>query len=178
MKRIIQLLLGLFLVALIASSVSWKPARTAEIASPIYGVAIPADYRSWKVVGVSQETGKLNELRIIFGNDLAIKAFERGTLPFPDGATIVKVGWQRQASDRDNAALGVHQAYVPGPRSKIADVQMMVKDSRRYSTSGGWGFGKFEAGMPQSEALHQTCFACHLGYATRAQDYVFTHYAH
>jgi hypothetical protein len=129
------------------------------------------------VIAPSQETGTLNELRIIFGNAVAIKALQHRTRPLPDGAVIVKVGWQREASTRDDGALGKHTAFVPGSRSTVADVQIMVKDSKRYAVSGGWGFGKFESGVPLSAAIHQTCFACHLAFATKARDYVFTRYA-
>ena len=147
-----------------------------EAASPLYGVSIPAGYRQWQAIAPSEERGNLNEMRIIFGNATAMKAFEQGTRPFPDGSIIVKVGWKRTASARDDAALGSHQAFVPGARSSIADVQMMVKDARKYRASGGWGFGKFENGQPLSLAVHQTCFGCHAAFV-RANDFVFTRYA-
>jgi hypothetical protein len=51
----------------------------------------------------------------------------------------------------------------------------MVKDSKRFPDTAGWGFADFKDGKPQSEALHQACFACHAPAAE--QDYVFTRYA-
>lgn len=161
----------------LSAALPFTSGSAANEASPIYGVTIPAGYRNWEAIGTSQETGKLNELRIIFGNAVAIKALRAQTRPVPDGAVIVKVGWQREASTRDDAALGMPTAFVPGQRSKVADIQIMVKDSKRYAATGGWGFGKFEAGVPLSTAIHQTCFACHLAFATKARDYVFTNYA-
>jgi hypothetical protein len=174
-----KLPLGLVAAAVVALSASLPSASgsAANEASPIYGVTIPSGYRNWGVIAPSQETGTLNELRIIFGNAIAIKALQEQIRPLPDGSVIVKVGWQREASTRDDAALGKQTAFVPGARSAVADVQIMVKDSRRYTASGGWGFGKFESGVPLSPALHQTCFACHLAFATKARDYVFTRYA-
>jgi hypothetical protein len=163
-------------IALMFVSIPFTGGSAGEAVSPIYGVAIPAGYRQWSAVAPSQETGKLNEIRIIFGNAVAMNALERGTRPLPDGSILVKIGWKREASAQDDAALGSPQAFVPGARSSVADVQMMVKDAKKYPASGGWGFGKFENGTPLSAAIHQTCFACHAA-NVRANDFVFTHYA-
>lgn len=157
-------------------SIPFATGSAGEAVSPIYGVSIPAGYRQWQAVAPSEEAGKLNEIRIIFGNAIAIDALEHNIRPFPDGSVLVKVGWQRVASEGDDAALGSPQAFVPGARSAVADVQMIVKDARRWPASGGWGYGKFEGGTPLSAAIHQTCFACHAANA-RANDFVFTHYA-
>jgi hypothetical protein len=52
----------------------------------------------------------------------------------------------------------------------------MVKDSRKYSATGGWGFAQFDkAGKPADEAKLKTCFGCHV--PVKARDFVFTHYA-
>jgi hypothetical protein len=157
-------------------SMPFASGSAGEAVSPIYGVAIPAGYRQWAAVAPSEESGRLNEIRIIFGNPIAMRALERGTRPFPDGSIMVKVGWKRVPSARDDAALGSPQAFVPGARSAVADVQMIVKDAKKYPASGGWGYGKFENGTPLSAAIHQTCFACHAANA-RANDFVFTRYA-
>lgn len=163
-------------IAGILASTSFAGGSAGEVVSPIYGVAIPDGYRQWSAVAPSEEAGKLNEIRIIFGNAIAMKALEQGTRPFPDGSILVKVGWKRVASARDDAALGSPQAFVPGGRSSVADVQLIVKDAKRYPASGGWGYGKFENGTPLSPAIHQTCFACHAA-NVRANDFVFTPYA-
>jgi hypothetical protein len=64
-------------------------------------------------------------------------------------------------------------ATVPGEPTTI---QVMVKDSRRYASTGGWGFGRFINGVPADAAQHQTCFACHAA-RVKDRDYVFTRYA-
>jgi hypothetical protein len=51
----------------------------------------------------------------------------------------------------------------------------MVKDSRKYAATGGWGFAQFKDGKPADKALLQACFPCHE--PAKAQDFVFTHYA-
>jgi hypothetical protein len=51
----------------------------------------------------------------------------------------------------------------------------MVKDSRKYAATGGWGFAQFKDGKPAAAALLRTCFPCHE--PVKARDFVFTHYA-
>jgi hypothetical protein len=68
--------------------------------------------------------------------------------------------------------FGNAQSFVAGPAT---NVQFMVKDSRKYASTGGWGFAQFKDGKPADEALHNTCFACHVPVKTR--DFIFTHYA-
>jgi hypothetical protein len=43
----------------------------------------------------------------------------------------------------------------------MAGVQIMVKDSKKYASTGGWGFGRFIDRKPVDEAQHKTCFPCH-----------------
>jgi hypothetical protein len=141
--------------------------------SPIFGVTIPPGFREWQLIAVSHEAGSLNELRAILGNDMAMKAFREGTLPFPDGAIIAKVAWKQVPSVRDNQALGQVQAFVPGdPTTR----QFMVKDSKRYASTGGWGFGRFIDGRAVDGAQHRTCAPCHQAFAN-GHDMVFTRYA-
>jgi hypothetical protein len=51
----------------------------------------------------------------------------------------------------------------------------MVKDSRKYASTGGWGFAQFNDGKPADEAVHNTCFSCHE--TVKARDFVFNRYA-
>jgi len=51
----------------------------------------------------------------------------------------------------------------------------MVKDSKKYASTDGWGFGHFNDGEPASRAMLKTCFPCHQ--AIESRDLVFTHYA-
>ncbi len=141
--------------------------------SPIFGVKIPVGYRQSEMVGMSHEAGNLDELRGILGNALAIKAFRDGTLPFPYGATIAKLTWKHVPSVGDDAALGSMQAFVPGAATAV---QIMVKDSKKYAATGGWGFGRFIGGKPVDEAQHATCFPCHQANA-KGHDFAFTRYA-
>jgi hypothetical protein len=155
-----------------ASGVSPSVNSAADNASPIYGVTIPAGYRQWELIAPSHEA-ILDELRGILGNPVAMTAYREGSLPFPDGTILAKVAWKHVPSVQDNGALGKFQAFVPG---RATTVQIMVKDSKKYAASGGWGFGRFIDGKPVDEAQHETCFPCHSAFA-KQHDFVFTRYA-
>jgi hypothetical protein len=143
-----------------------KPEARAAV-SPIFGVAIPKGYRRWELIGVAQETGALDELRAVVGNARAVQAYKTGALPFPDGTVLVKLAWKHEQSK------AFAPAFVPGAATTV---QVMVKDSKRYAATGGWGFGRFIDGKPADEAQHRTCFACHSANASE-HDFVFTRYA-
>jgi hypothetical protein len=68
---------------------------------------------------------------------------------------------------------GVKGAFVTGDATTV---QIMVKDSKKYASTGGWGFGRFINGKPVDEAQHKTCFACHEAHASD-HDFVFTRFA-
>jgi hypothetical protein len=147
-------------------------------ASPIYGVTIPPGYRDWKLIAVKQLllSGKAEQLRAQLGNDLAVKALEEGTVPFPDGSIIAAIHWTRVPSEDNNKVL---DGPFPGTQSFVVgspvNVQFMVKDSKKYAATGGWGFADFKDGKPGDKALHETCFGCHV--PARDHDFVYTRYA-
>jgi len=143
-----------------------------EEAAPIFGIKIPPGYRDWRLISVAHEEGNLNDLRALLGNDAAIKAYREGKLTFPDGTIIARLAWSYVPSEENNKVFGRAQSFVPGPAT---NVQFMVKDSRKYAATGGWGFAQFKDGKPAADALLRTCFPCHE--PVKARDFVFTHYA-
>ena len=165
MKRIACLLVAVATVAGVVAFTARASGRADEAASPIYGVTIPAGYRDWQLIAVNQLlfAGKGEQLRAQVGNDIAIKAFKEGTLPFPDGAIIAAIHWTRVPSEDNNKVLDVPfpgtQSFVIG---SLVNVQFMVKDSKKYAATGGWGFADFKDGKPGDKALHETCFPCHV----------------
>lgn len=151
--------------------------RPGEQVSPIYGVRLPKGYRDWVLISVAQEKGRNNDIRAILGNAIAVKAFRDGTRPFPDGAIIVRLAWRYESSPRNDALFPAPQSFVAGAPT---NVQVSVKDAKRYAASGGWGYGQFEGGLPnQDRALAETCFACHrkLAVTEPGADLVFTNYS-
>ena len=97
-----------------------------EEAAPIYGVRIPPGYRDWSLISVAHEEGKLNDLRAILGNDVAIKAAREGRLPYPDGTIIARLAWSYDPLEESSKAFGRPQSFVAGPPKN--GVQFMVKD--------------------------------------------------
>lgn len=147
-------------------------AEAGSEVSPIFGITIPVGFREWPLINVAHEAGDLNDLRAVLGNSIALEAFQHGTLPFPDGTVIARLAWKYAASDENNAAFGRIQSFVTGAPT---NVQFMVKDSKKYATTGGWGFAQFMHGKPDDKAPLNTCFPCHQ--PARGYDFVFTRYA-
>jgi len=174
MKRIAFMLVAV--AALVGGLAYMAPAseQADGEAAPIFVDKIPPGYRDWRFISVAHEEGNLNSLGAISGNDLAIKAYREGKLPFPDGTIIAALHWRHVPSEENNKVFGRSQSFVAGPPT---NVQFMVKDSKKYASTGGWGFGHFNErdGKPAERASLQTCFPCHQ--AIKARDLVFTRYS-
>ena len=128
-------------------------------------------YEKWQVIGASQSG---NIIDVIVGNPQMIAAYESG-LPvegkkIPDGARMVKIHWNAKKHPDFPAAT------IP---DTLHDLDTMVKDSKRFSATGGWGYGQFnyDAASDNFKPLGTGpgCgFACHTKAAS--VDYVFTRY--
>jgi len=176
-----------FFVAVVAITVLLA-AGVAISAQDKYTVKVPnglafsefRGYESWPVIAISENGGKI---AVILGNPTMIEAYRAGIpangKPFPDGAKMAKVHWNPK---KNEAAPG--QPTVPGTQH---DVDFMVKDSKRFADSGGWGWGAFEydaasdtfrpANMSDSPPQGNDA-KCGLGCHTlvKNRDYVFTDY--
>jgi hypothetical protein len=136
-------------------------------------------YEGWQAVAISH-AGKV---ALILGNPVMIDAYQSGVpgngKPFPDGAKMAKIHWTPKTSETAPAPTTVPDT--------LHDVDFMVKDSKRFADSGGWGYAEFEYDaasdtfMPGTlsdqppQANDAKCgFACHTIVKTR--DYVFTEY--
>ena len=173
MRRIAYVLVAVLALAGVVAYMAPAPGQADGEAAPIFGVKIPLGYRDWRLVSVAHEEGNLNDLRAILGNDMAIKAAREGTLPYPDGAIIARLAWNYDPLEESEKAFGRLQSFVAGPPKN--GVQFMIKDSRKYASTGGWGFAQFNDGKPADETVHNTCFSCHE--TVRARDFVFSRYA-
>ncbi len=172
MKPIVFLLVAVTMV--IGVAVCGDPANgpANEKADPLFGIHIPRGYRDWKLISVAHEAGNLNDLRAVLGNDVAINAYRAGKLPFPDGAIIARLAWSYVPSEENDKVFGRDQSFVAGAPT---NVQFMVKDSRKYGSTGGWGFAQFNDGQPVNAAAERGCYACHVPVEDR--DFVFTRYS-
>jgi hypothetical protein len=101
------------------------------------------------VITVAHEEGNNNDLRVVLGNDIAIKAYRQGKLPFPDGTIIARLAWSYVPPEENNKVFGRSQSFVAGAP---INVQFMVKDSIKYAATGGWGFAQFKDGKPEEDA--------------------------
>jgi len=165
MRRYASTVVVLFAAAMILFS-AFPTVTAADVAAAPTGVTIPKGYRNWQVVAPSQRDDK-DEIRVILGNSIAMKALRAKQLPFPDGAILAKLAWKRvKSAEFDNT-------FVPGEPQRI---EFMEKNAKKYSATGGWGFGRFVNGKPADEAQHGTCWPCHLA-NVKGNDFVFTRYA-
>jgi hypothetical protein len=173
-----------------AATASLTVLGVALAAQDKYTVSVPGGislsevrgYESWQVISISQN-GPV--VAAILGNPTMIQAYQSG-IPgngkaFPDGSKMVKVHWLPR---KNEAAPG--QPTVPGAQH---DVDVMIKDSKRFADGAGWGYGAFEydaakdefrpgntTDMPPQGNDAKCGVACHT--VAKATDYVFTAYAH
>ena len=176
-NRIKRITLMLLVVATVASVVAFRARaarRAAQEATPIFVKTIPPGYRDWRVVTVAHEAGDLNDIRAVVGNDIAIEAYRAGKLPFPEGAIVGRIAWSHVSSEENNKTFGREQSFVAGPPTEFY-LQFMVKDSKKYAATGGWGYSSFgKDGKPSADSAMKTCFPCHE--AIKNRDYIFTRY--
>jgi hypothetical protein len=157
------------------ATVATKTEAASELAKQVIVTTIPPGYRDWKFVSAAHEAGTLNDIRVVIGNDTAIKAYRAGA-PFPEGSIIGRVAWKMIPSEENNRIFGQPQSFVPGDAPDWY-LQFMVKDTKRYAATGGWGYSNFGKDLkPLTDAKTMyACFTCHQ--AVAARDYIFTKYA-
>jgi len=174
MRRIAVGLVAVAAVAGVVTCLACTSGQADEEAPPTFVDKVPSGYRDWKLISVAHEEGNLHSFAAMLGNDIAIKAYREGTLPFPDGAIIAALHWKHVPSEENNKVFGRSQSFVAGTPT---NVQFMVKDSQKYAATGGWGFGHFNgrADKPAAKGVLQSCFPCHQ--KMKARDLVFTRYA-
>jgi Cytochrome P460 len=173
MRRITFLLFTVASLAGVAGYTATASRLNVQEPAPIFLTKIPDGYRTWQFISVAHEEGNLNSFGAILGNDVALEAYKNRTLPFPDGTIIAALHYRFVPSDENNKVFGRDQSFVAGDPTNI---QFMVKDSTKYASTGGWGFGHFNSNRKAvDDAFMKTCFPCHQKMKDR--DLVFTRYA-
>ncbi len=136
-------------------------------------------YEAWQTISVSRNE---KVVTTILGNPAMINAFQSGIpgngKPFPNGAKMAKIHWTPKPNEF------FPETTVP---DKLANIDFMVKDTKRFADSGGWGYGVFDydvasdtfqpgtlASVPPQGNDARCGFACHT--QARSRDYVFTNY--
>jgi hypothetical protein len=137
-------------------------------------------YEGWEAISLSANDRKV---AIIVGNPVMIQAYKAGIpangKPVPDGAKMAKMHFAPKPDD--------HFANTTVPGAQL-DVDFMVKDSKRFADSGGWGYAVFDwdaaaasfkpgtkASKPPQGNDAKCGFTCHT--RVKDKDYVFTDYA-
>jgi hypothetical protein len=118
------------------------------------GVEYTPEFKNWKVISMS--TLFDNSIRVIYGNSIAAEAVETENFhPWPDGSIVVKAVWKQTESPDGEIRPG-----------EFINAQFMVKNSKKYTDTEGWGFAKFSGknlhptGKTASFAK-ESCIACH-----------------
>ena len=178
-KHILAIVIIVALLAVLCSmAISAQDKYTLQVPN---GLAFSdfKGYEDWQVVSVSQ-TEEL--LKAMVANPVMIAAYKAGIpgngKPFPDGSRMAKIHWIPKKLET------FPNATVPGQQH---DVDFMVRDSKRFGDSGGWGWAAFEhdttantwrpAGMDDKppQGNDAKCgFTCHT--IVQKRDYVFTEY--
>jgi len=144
--------------------ISFTVVASDPIPGNSHGIAYPVGWQNWSTIAVSQRKDN-KTIRVILGNDIAIKAARSGkTNPWPNGAIIGKVVWKNAELEDWKTAI------VPG---KFVHAEFMFKDSEKYSSTYNWGWARW-VGMEQKpfQKGTQVCSSCHT--PVKKRDWVFT----
>jgi hypothetical protein len=137
----------------------------ASVQPELNGFTFDPEFEGWKPISTT-DRGDNNTFRFILGNDIAVKAAQSGNIsPWPDGTRFAKIAWAQEK--------GADGLMHPG---KFVQVELMVKDARRYKETDGWGWGRWR-GLdlrPYGKDAHfvNECTGCHM--PVRGDDYVYT----
>src|ERR1043165_8516062 len=98
-----QMMVVLFAAGLLAGLIGYNATASgqADGANAPVLAELPRGYRDWPLISVAHEEGKLNDIRAILGNDIAVKAYREGTYPFPEGAIIARLAWSYIPSEEN-----------------------------------------------------------------------------
>jgi hypothetical protein len=144
-------------------------------------------YEAWQMIGTSVAgvdgcgTSKTGCMKAILANPAMVNAYRTGTpdngTPVPDGAVLVKIEWLKSSDDESP-----YEVAVPGAQTEVA---FMVKDSKRFRDTDGWGYAtlQYDAASKTyspkpvtSSNMRTLCHSCHTTGA-KVRDFVYTAYA-
>jgi len=143
----------------------WQKKSVANNAIPVSvnGIQHMPEYRSWQVMSTTSRFDN-GTMRVMYANPIAAQAIkDKNINPWPEGAVIVKVVWEKLEDKEGN----IH----PG---KFVNIQYMVRDKEKFGDTEGWGFARFDT--PELKpygtlASFKKCIACHQ--AVKPTGFVF-----
>jgi hypothetical protein len=106
MRRFAFFLVAVATMAGLVALLGPAPGRADGQSDPVFVTEIPQGYRDWKWISSAHEAGKLNSLGAVLGNEVAIKAFREGKLPYPDGTIIAALHYRYVSSEENNKVFG------------------------------------------------------------------------
>ncbi|MBS1522475.1 MAG: heme-binding domain-containing protein [Bacteroidetes bacterium] len=129
------------------------------------GVEFIPDYKNWLPISPSERFDN-GTMRVILGNDIAIKAIQdKQVNPWPKGTTFAKVAWDQLEDKEGHIRTGAFK-----------QIEIMIKDEEKYRSTKGWGWARFKTPkmIPYGKDAMFTneCINCHLPQAN--QDLVFS----
>jgi len=147
------------------------------------------DYETWQAIAPSQpaDAGGCGSapppgcIKVIAGNPAMIKAYKEGFpangKPVPDGAMLAKIEWAKETL---RPPVSAYEVTVPG---KYIETTFMLRDSKRFPKTDGWGYASFRydaktdtfKAFGDGPEFANTCHACHTAFV-KARDFVFTDY--
>lgn len=146
---------------------AWQRAINPVNAPPkaLNGIQYIPDYKNWQVVSTTDRIDN-GTMRVIFGNDVAIKAIrEKNINPWPDGTILAKVAWDKLTDKDGNVHTG-----------EFKQIEYMIKDASKYASTKGWGFARFKTTkmLPygKNALFANECVNCHR--PEKDHDFVFT----
>jgi len=191
MKKILPLLMAIIALAL---AVLGHRVSSAQDKQGKYTLKVPGGlafsdfkgYEDWQAVGPTL-TDAQNVIRLIVANPVMIDAYRQGVpgngKPFPEGSKIAKIEWRPQKLTSPPFSASTPDT-VPGD---LTQVELIEKDSKRFSDTHGWGYGMFDYDTSSSSFRPATLAskppqgndakcgaACHTLAASK--DYIFTAY--
>ncbi|RAI97580.1 cytochrome P460 [Chitinophaga skermanii] len=117
------------------------------------GIQFSPEFRNWQVMSTTSRIDNTT-MRVMYANPIAMKAIKEHKInPWPDGAIVVKVVWEKEVDSEGNMHPG-----------KFLNVQYMVRNAKQYESTDGWGYAKFETPTlkPYGTLLTaQSCASCH-----------------
>jgi hypothetical protein len=125
-----------------------------------------AGFPDWQAISTTQRFDN-GTLRVIFGNDIAVKAIGEGhTNPWPDGATFAKAAWDQLPDSSGEIRTGAFK-----------QVEFMIRDQAKYAATDGWGWARWVGGLGlkrygNDAGFTSECVNCHRPMAFN--DHVFT----
>jgi hypothetical protein len=147
-------------------------ARTIRFSAVVCSIALSI----WPGLGTAQDIDaksfrcirEMTPVRQFYVDNL--RGDLEATLAVANSNTGAALHYRHVPSEENNKVFGQEQSFVAGTPTNI---QFMVKDSRKYAATGGWGFAPFQDGKPSGdEAFMKTCFPC--DNQIKARDLVFT----